>query len=599
MATTFVDQITGGGETVAQKAPVRLASTGNITLSGHQTIDGSMTVANDRVLVRANTDTKQNGIYIAAAGVWKRARDFDSNRDVAKGTLVIVTDGATLAGKEFQITSANPIVVGTSAITWVESLASDAGSAAAAAAASASSAATSATNAGNSATAAAGSASTASTAATNASNSASTAGTAATNAGNSATAAGNSATTASTAATNAGNSATAAGNSASAASTSAGNAATSATNAGNSATAAAASATAAATAVAALSYAFSTTTTDADPGPGVFRLNHATHASATAAYIDNADADAVTVTGILDSWDDAAASVRGTLTIRSKANPAVQRTYNVTGSVVDGTGYRKLTLVYVGGNGTLSNTTPCWLIFMRGGNDGAGDVAGPATTTMNGFVRWNSTNGTLVKDNAATLVTADVGDNQITFAKLAQMAIGILGRAANSTGDLALIAASTNDRILARVGNVLDWVQITIGMIPDALITYAKMAAAAIASAAELRAGTASKLIDAATVHSSMAWVTITAGSAPAIDHAAGVNRFITHSANAAFGAPSNTKPGMPLNIDITPGAFTTSWHANYKFGSAGAPSITSRKVAHFHCRDATTYIFLGLSDPT
>lgn len=227
-APTPVDPITGAGETVAYKAPCRLATTGNITLSGLQTVNGVTTAAGDRVLVRAQTDQKQNGIYIAAAGAWLRSRDFDSNRDITKGTRVTVTDGSTLAGREYQVTSALPIALGTDNITFAETLSSNAGGSAAAAAASASAAATSATNAGNSATAAAGSASTASTAATNAGNSATTASTAATNAGNSATAAGNSASAASTSATNASNSASAAS--------------IFATNAANSASAAAASA---------------------------------------------------------------------------------------------------------------------------------------------------------------------------------------------------------------------------------------------------------------------------------------------------------------------------------------------------------------------
>jgi hypothetical protein len=37
-------------------------------------------------------------------------------------------------------------------------------------------------------------------------------------------------------------------------------------------------------------------TTDADPGAGLFKWNHATQASATALYVDNADADGITVT---------------------------------------------------------------------------------------------------------------------------------------------------------------------------------------------------------------------------------------------------------------------------------------------------------------
>jgi len=132
MATTFVDQIsgsgpapspvdpiTGAGETVAYKAPCRLATTGNITLTGHQTVDGSITTdAEPRTLVRSQTDQSKNGIYIASSGAWQRARDFDSNRDVTKGTRVVVTGGATLAGVEFQVTTSNPIDIGTSNIVF-------------------------------------------------------------------------------------------------------------------------------------------------------------------------------------------------------------------------------------------------------------------------------------------------------------------------------------------------------------------------------------------------------------------------------------------------------------------------------------------------
>lgn len=126
-----------------------------------------------------------------------------------------------------------------------------------------------------------------------------------------------------------------------------------------------------------------------------------------------------------------------------------------------------------------------------------------------------------------------------------------------------------------------------------------KIAIADIATAAQIRAGTAGKVAGSDGLHSAMGWVAITAGASPAIDHAAGVNRTITHTANATMQNPTNAKPGLPLNIDITPGAFTTAWAANYKFGIAGAPSITARTIVHFICRDATTYVFLGTSEPT
>jgi hypothetical protein len=80
----------------------------------------------------------------------------------------------------------------------------------------------------------------------------------------------------------------------------------------------------------------------------------------------------------------------------------------------------------------------------------------------------------------ALITTIKILDNNITNAKLRDSAaVSVIGRSANSSGDPADIPASANDRILARVADVLDFVQITIGMIPDGLITLAKLETAA------------------------------------------------------------------------------------------------------------------------
>ena len=49
----YVDSVAAG---LYWKEPVEVATTANITLSGTQTIDGVAIVADDRVLVRAQTD---------------------------------------------------------------------------------------------------------------------------------------------------------------------------------------------------------------------------------------------------------------------------------------------------------------------------------------------------------------------------------------------------------------------------------------------------------------------------------------------------------------------------------------------------------------
>lgn len=113
------------------------------------------------------------------------------------------------------------------------------------------------------------------------------------------------------------------------------------------------------------------------------------------------------------------------------------------------------------------------------------------------------------------------------------------------------------------------------------------------ADASEIAAATADKFPDAAGVLSAMAFAAITAGSAPAVNHAAGVNQKITHSANATMGAPSNSKPGWPLNIWIVPGAFTTAWNAVYKFDGS-TPTITAEGIACFICLDASNFVYLG-----
>lgn len=101
---------------------------------------------------------------------------------------------------------------------------------------------------------------------------------------------------------------------------------------------------------------FDSDTSDADPGQGEFRLNHATPASATAIYIDNENKAVVDVTTWLDDFDTSGdASLRGILYIASTANPTGNfHIFNVIGSVVDGTGYRKLTVAHRSGNGALS-----------------------------------------------------------------------------------------------------------------------------------------------------------------------------------------------------------------------------------------------------
>ena len=118
MPSTRTDRIDGLSTSTAVKAPCRAATTANITLSGTQTIDGIAIVADDRVLVKDQTDTTENGIYVAAASTWSRAADFDGARDMVDGTQVYVNLGTTNTNTYWKFTSStNPHVFDTSTLT--------------------------------------------------------------------------------------------------------------------------------------------------------------------------------------------------------------------------------------------------------------------------------------------------------------------------------------------------------------------------------------------------------------------------------------------------------------------------------------------------
>jgi len=98
--------------------PVVAATTANITLSAPQTIDGVAVIAGNRVLVKNQTTTAQNGIYVCAAGAWFRATDMDTAAEV-RYTSVYVISGTIASGKRFYTPSA-VTTLGTDAIAFVE-----------------------------------------------------------------------------------------------------------------------------------------------------------------------------------------------------------------------------------------------------------------------------------------------------------------------------------------------------------------------------------------------------------------------------------------------------------------------------------------------
>ncbi len=112
------DRFNGVLSTLAIKAPCAAVAIANITLSGEQTVNGVAVVAGDRVLVTAQTSAVDNGIYDVSSSAWTRSADFDGNRDVVSGTFVTVATATVGRNPYYQITTANPITIGNTAINF-------------------------------------------------------------------------------------------------------------------------------------------------------------------------------------------------------------------------------------------------------------------------------------------------------------------------------------------------------------------------------------------------------------------------------------------------------------------------------------------------
>lgn len=115
----YVDAALAG---LTWKQPVRAASTANVTLSAvtaGSTLDGVTLAAGDRVLLKDQTTTSQNGIYVvAASGAPSRSGDADTTAELQSATVFVIA-GTVNADRNYTQTTNDP-TVGTSAIVWAQ-----------------------------------------------------------------------------------------------------------------------------------------------------------------------------------------------------------------------------------------------------------------------------------------------------------------------------------------------------------------------------------------------------------------------------------------------------------------------------------------------
>ena len=93
------------------------------------TVDGHQVVLNDRILVKAQTDAKQNGIYYvsnagASSSKWVLTRALDADNsptgEISTGDFCFVQNGALSGGYGYLVSTTGTITIGTTDINYVQ-----------------------------------------------------------------------------------------------------------------------------------------------------------------------------------------------------------------------------------------------------------------------------------------------------------------------------------------------------------------------------------------------------------------------------------------------------------------------------------------------
>lgn len=121
---------------------------------------------------------------------------------------------------------------------------------------------------------------------------------------------------------------------------------------------------------------FSSTTADADPGPGLLRLNNAAPASATQVYIDHADFYLNDISAVLATIATSTSPTKARLRLEKRGDPTRFANYDVSGDSAPG-GYRRFNLAYVGGPAGWSNGDVLTVRFDTVGDKGSTGSPGP------------------------------------------------------------------------------------------------------------------------------------------------------------------------------------------------------------------------------
>jgi hypothetical protein len=130
-----------------------------------------------------------------------------------------------------------------------------------------------------------------------------------------------------------------------------------------------------------LPYAFSTSTTDSDPGAGIVRLGSATQNASTVMRIDLLDSFGVSQSTNLDMMDDSSSVIKGFIRVSSSTDGSKWLIFSIT-SIASPSGYKNFTVSPVGSSASspFANGDSVIISFIRNGDKGDIGLTGSAGT---------------------------------------------------------------------------------------------------------------------------------------------------------------------------------------------------------------------------
>jgi len=110
------------------KQATRVIIATNVALSGGapSQVDGVSLSLGDRILVTGQSTASQNGLYLVATlgsggnGTWIRTGDGNETGEIEAGMIIMVTEGVVYQDTQWKLITDNPIVIGTTPLTFTQ-----------------------------------------------------------------------------------------------------------------------------------------------------------------------------------------------------------------------------------------------------------------------------------------------------------------------------------------------------------------------------------------------------------------------------------------------------------------------------------------------